>query len=91
MGTRKRTVHVFAVNPTGSVPGEMSHIGGRVYDSSSQSALSVEGHPITRSRADGTPSQDACNPALVLTLIRVGLVVYQNHRAYPSERPQRGE
>lgn len=36
MGTRKRTIHVFAVNPGGGVPDETSHIGGRVYDSPSQ-------------------------------------------------------
>lgn len=36
MGTRKRTIHMFAVNPTGGIPDEASHIGGRVHDSPSQ-------------------------------------------------------
>jgi hypothetical protein len=30
VGTRKRTVHVFAVNPYGGKPGTRSHLEGRV-------------------------------------------------------------
>lgn len=41
MGTRKRTVHVFAVNPNGGVPDKMSHMGGRVFDPSSQVSATI--------------------------------------------------
>jgi WD40 repeat protein len=30
VGTRKRTIHVFAVNPYGGKPDNRSHLGGRV-------------------------------------------------------------
>ncbi|KAF9024568.1 hypothetical protein BDZ89DRAFT_1068964 [Hymenopellis radicata] len=48
--TRKRTIHVFAVNPYGGPPDLESHLSGRVINSDNMQPLSVEVAPVIRLR-----------------------------------------
>ncbi|KAG7446600.1 uncharacterized protein BT62DRAFT_1076143 [Guyanagaster necrorhizus] len=50
IGTRKRTIHVFAVNPYGGAPDVESHMCGRVRNAESLQPLSIELAPIIRIR-----------------------------------------
>ncbi|KAK0213164.1 hypothetical protein DFS33DRAFT_1248197 [Desarmillaria ectypa] len=50
ISTRKRTIHVFAVNPYGGAPDVESHMCGRVRNPESLQPLSIELAPIIRIR-----------------------------------------
>ncbi|KAK0455540.1 uncharacterized protein EV420DRAFT_576343 [Desarmillaria tabescens] len=50
ISTRKRTIHIFAVNPYGGAPDLESHMCGRVRNPESLQPLSIELAPIIRIR-----------------------------------------
>lgn len=56
MGSRKRTIHVFATNPYGGKADEYSHTGGKVVNCKELQPLSTSLSPIVRLRATAPPS-----------------------------------
>ncbi|KAI0059285.1 hypothetical protein BV25DRAFT_1961843 [Artomyces pyxidatus] len=69
IGTKNRTVHVFATNPYGGKPEEQSHMKGRVFNCTELQPLSTSVTPIVRLRATQAPPADR-NPApLAFTFI----------------------
>ncbi|KAI0766225.1 hypothetical protein BD413DRAFT_494502 [Trametes elegans] len=50
MSTRKRTIHVFAVNPVGGKPDGSSHMAGRVLNNPELVSTSTELSPLVRVR-----------------------------------------
>ncbi|PCH41803.1 hypothetical protein WOLCODRAFT_132119 [Wolfiporia cocos MD-104 SS10] len=72
MGTRKRTVHLFAINPYGGPPDEASHLTGKVSNPDSMTRQLTEVHPIARLRMDKTPAPDRAHvPPVAFTFIRL--------------------
>ncbi|KAI0029446.1 hypothetical protein K488DRAFT_13258, partial [Vararia minispora EC-137] len=68
LGSRKRTVHVFATNPYGGPPDERSHMAGRVLNAPTMPAPTTVS-PITRIRAP-QPQPGAPAPAsLAVTFV----------------------
>ncbi|TFY56225.1 hypothetical protein EVG20_g9014 [Dentipellis fragilis] len=70
IGSKKRTVHVFATNPYGGKPDEKSHMKGRVF-SCTQLPLSTTLTPIVRLRAPQVPAGEPAPAALAFTFISV--------------------
>ncbi|KAI0684773.1 hypothetical protein C8T65DRAFT_701928 [Cerioporus squamosus] len=69
MSTRKRTVHVFAVNPLGGRPDGSSHLVGKVVNSPELVSTSTELSPLVRVRLKPL-SQDAANIPCAFTFLR---------------------
>ncbi|KAA1478047.1 hypothetical protein DENSPDRAFT_632230 [Dentipellis sp. KUC8613] len=71
IGSKKRTVHVFATNPYGGKPDEKSHMKGRVFSCTQLQPLSTTLTPIVRLRAPQVPAGEPAPPALTFTFISV--------------------
>ncbi|TFK84177.1 hypothetical protein K466DRAFT_527701 [Polyporus arcularius HHB13444] len=69
MSTRKRTLHVFAVNPLGGRPDGSSHLAGKVVNSPELVSTSTELAPLVRVRLKPLP-QDAANIPCAFTFLR---------------------
>ncbi|KAI0915567.1 hypothetical protein AcV5_003752 [Taiwanofungus camphoratus] len=69
MGSRNRTVHVFAVNPYGGRPDEFSHLAGKVANVS-RMPLSTVLDPVIRLRTIKTAPPDHPSAPLAFTFIR---------------------
>ncbi|KAF8890452.1 hypothetical protein BD779DRAFT_1517758 [Infundibulicybe gibba] len=75
IGTRNRTVHVFAMNPYGGKPDLRSHLDGQVKNcpeiaSLSFQPLSTEVDPLVRMRPVRYPAPDQPHIPLAFTLIK---------------------
>ncbi|KZT13315.1 uncharacterized protein LAESUDRAFT_719678 [Laetiporus sulphureus 93-53] len=70
IGTRARTVHVFAVNPYGGRPDEASHLSGRVMNTTTIPPLSTEVHSLIRMHMDQMPSPQSRHAPLAFQFIR---------------------
>ncbi|EGN92340.1 hypothetical protein SERLA73DRAFT_117519, partial [Serpula lacrymans var. lacrymans S7.3] len=68
LGTRKRTVHIFAVNPYGGNPDHRSHVDGRVMNVQ-ELPLSTDVTPLVRLRAIKAPSPDRTPVPLAFTFL----------------------
>ncbi|RPD54134.1 hypothetical protein L226DRAFT_312631 [Lentinus tigrinus ALCF2SS1-7] len=68
MSTRKRTVHVFAVNPLGGRPDGSSHLAGKVVNSPELVSTSTELSPLVRVRLKPL-AQDAPNIPCAFTFL----------------------
>ncbi|KAJ3730564.1 hypothetical protein C8R42DRAFT_11268 [Lentinula raphanica] len=55
IGTRKRTVHVFATNPYGGPSDVLSHTSGRVRNMIEMPTMPTDVHPLVRLRANKNP------------------------------------
>ncbi|KIY62484.1 hypothetical protein CYLTODRAFT_447171 [Cylindrobasidium torrendii FP15055 ss-10] len=62
ISSRKKTIHVFAVNPYGGPPDLESHIAGHVVNSPEMQPPSVEVSPIIRLRPTSQQQQQHQNP-----------------------------
>ncbi|KAI0686244.1 hypothetical protein C8Q76DRAFT_313203 [Earliella scabrosa] len=69
MSTRKRTIHVFAVNPLGGRPDGSSHLAGRVVNGSDLISSSTELSPLVRVRLKPL-AQDAASIPCAFTFLR---------------------
>ncbi|KAI9069024.1 hypothetical protein FKP32DRAFT_1641461, partial [Trametes sanguinea] len=69
MSTRKRTVHVFALNPLGGKPDGSSHFAGRVVNAQELVSTSTELSPLVRVRLRPLPG-DAPNIPCAFTFVR---------------------
>ncbi|KAF9070367.1 hypothetical protein BDP27DRAFT_1323920 [Rhodocollybia butyracea] len=58
IGTRKRTIHIFAVNPYGGPSDIQSHIDGRVKNLQELPAMPGELYPLVRLRVQKNPSPE---------------------------------
>ncbi|KAF9527640.1 hypothetical protein CPB83DRAFT_895045 [Crepidotus variabilis] len=73
VGTRNRTVHIFAVNPYGGKTDLRSHLEGRVKNVDLVDAHSTVLAPITRLRASrGTSNGDVPKTPLAFTFVSTG-------------------
>ncbi|CCM06516.1 uncharacterized protein FIBRA_08788 [Fibroporia radiculosa] len=70
IGTRNRTVHVFAVNPYGGRPDEFSHLSSRVPNASVLPSLSNDIHPLIRLRSDKTPHPERGLAPIAVLFVR---------------------
>lgn len=70
VGSRKRTIHVFAVNPYGGKADQKSHLEGRVRNVDDIQPHSTQVAPIVRLRALHTPSPDHPPIPLAFTFIQ---------------------
>ncbi|KAI0051493.1 hypothetical protein FA95DRAFT_1534680 [Auriscalpium vulgare] len=68
VGSRNRTVHVFATNPYGGKSEEQSHLKGRVFNYT-KLPLSTTLSPIVRVRPTSSPTADRGAAPLVFTFI----------------------
>ncbi|KAI0773480.1 hypothetical protein C8Q74DRAFT_1200773, partial [Fomes fomentarius] len=69
MSTRRRTIHVFAVNPVGGRPDGSSHRAGRVANGAELISSSTELSPLVRVRLKPV-AQDVPNIPCVFTFLR---------------------
>ncbi|OCH85153.1 hypothetical protein OBBRIDRAFT_798469 [Obba rivulosa] len=66
--TRKRTVHVFAINPYGGQPDHASHLVGKVVNTAELQPLGIDVSPLVRLRLSATMEQYSAPVAI--TFIR---------------------
>ncbi|KAL1937335.1 hypothetical protein VTO73DRAFT_13848 [Trametes versicolor] len=71
MSTRKRTIHVFAVNPLGGKPDGSSHLAGKVLNSPDLVSSSTDLAPLVRVRLRAVPG-DAPSAPCAFTFVRPG-------------------
>ncbi|KLO09334.1 hypothetical protein SCHPADRAFT_907840 [Schizopora paradoxa] len=69
LGSRKRTIHVFATNPYWGRPDDASHLDGRVRNASTLQPLSTELHPIVRLRSPHVASLEQYTVPLAYSFI----------------------
>ncbi|KAK2465840.1 hypothetical protein APHAL10511_001481 [Amanita phalloides] len=69
IGTRRPTIHVFAINPYGGKPDLRSHTKGKVMNVSELQPTSVEISPLVRLRAVNPPASDRVGTCLAFTFI----------------------
>ncbi|KAI0751945.1 hypothetical protein C8Q80DRAFT_1269094 [Daedaleopsis nitida] len=69
MATRKRTIHVFALNPLGGRPDGNSHLAGKVVNPTELKSSSTELSPLVRVRLKPL-AQDAANVPCAFTFLR---------------------
>ncbi|KAF5364610.1 hypothetical protein D9758_005561 [Tetrapyrgos nigripes] len=69
LGTRKRTVHVFPVNPYGGKSDVLSHMEGKVRNYLEPPPLSTELQPIVRLRVSKYPGPDQLPVPLAFTFL----------------------
>ncbi|KAH7902822.1 hypothetical protein BJ138DRAFT_271896, partial [Hygrophoropsis aurantiaca] len=68
VGTRKRTVHIFPINPYGGAPDSRSHLEGRVCNVQ-EIPLSTEIAPIVRLRSPQSAAIDGPRAPLIFTFL----------------------
>ncbi|EMD31859.1 hypothetical protein CERSUDRAFT_119431 [Gelatoporia subvermispora B] len=68
LSTRKRTVHVFAINPYGGPPDQASHLLGNVVNVNALQPLRIDISPLVRVRSNATAEQ--VSAPLAATFVR---------------------
>ncbi|KAF4600268.1 hypothetical protein EYR38_004892 [Pleurotus pulmonarius] len=79
IGTRKRTIHLFAINPYGGPPEIMSHMSGTVRNTVELQPLSVDVHPIVRLRAQKPLAVDQHQAPIVFTFFKPSTLTLPSH------------
>ncbi|KAI8984805.1 hypothetical protein BD414DRAFT_66054 [Trametes punicea] len=74
MSTRKRTIHVFAINPLGGKPDGSSHFVGKVMNSQELVSTSTELSPLVRVRLRPVQGDAPCIPC-AFTFVRSSDVI----------------
>ncbi|KAJ4490710.1 hypothetical protein J3R30DRAFT_3278910 [Lentinula aciculospora] len=69
IGTRKRTVHVFPVNPYGGPSDVQSHITGTVKNITEMPAMPTDIHPLVRLRVAKNPRPEQLKVPLAFTFL----------------------
>ncbi|EIM81795.1 uncharacterized protein STEHIDRAFT_161154 [Stereum hirsutum FP-91666 SS1] len=89
MGSRKRTIHVFATNPYGGKADEYSHTGGKVVNCKELQPLSTSLSPIVRLRATAPPSStnEQHPPSLSFAFLNSALAQSHNNSFHPRQYP----
>ncbi|KAJ8481384.1 hypothetical protein ONZ51_g6042 [Trametes cubensis] len=83
MSTRKRTIHVFAVDPLGGKPDGSSHVSGKVANSQELVSTSTELSPLVRVRL--RPLQgDAPNVPCAFTFVRASDIILPSSLLPPA-------
>ncbi|KAJ3997637.1 hypothetical protein F5050DRAFT_1568895 [Lentinula boryana] len=73
IGTRKRTVHVFAVNPYGGPSDVFSHTSGKVKNTTELPAMPTDMHPLVRLRVSKNPRPEEPLVPLAFTFLEPSL------------------
>ncbi|KAG9219724.1 hypothetical protein CCMSSC00406_0010187 [Pleurotus cornucopiae] len=79
IGTRKRTIHLFAINPYGGPPEIMSHLSGAVRNTVELQPLSIDVHPIVRLRAQKPLAVDQHQAPIVFTFFKPSTLTLPSH------------
>ncbi|KAJ3886249.1 hypothetical protein GG344DRAFT_57825 [Lentinula edodes] len=85
IGTRKRTVHVFAVNPYGGISDIPSHTTGRVNNVTELPTSPTDMHPLVRLRVTRNPRPDQLQVPLAFTFLEPS--VEEERRLPPNLLP----
>ncbi|KAJ4501018.1 hypothetical protein C8R41DRAFT_280918 [Lentinula lateritia] len=85
IGTRKRTVHVFAVNPYGGPSDIPSHTTGRVNNVTELPTSPTDVHPLVRLRVTRNPRPDQLQVPLAFTFLEPS--VEEERRLPPNLLP----
>ncbi|KIK57237.1 hypothetical protein GYMLUDRAFT_247197 [Collybiopsis luxurians FD-317 M1] len=73
LGTRRRTIHVFAVNPYGGPADVQSHLDGRVRNISELPVMPSEQSPLVRLRASKHPGPEQPKVPLAFTFLETSV------------------
>ncbi|KAJ3733230.1 hypothetical protein DFJ43DRAFT_995727 [Lentinula guzmanii] len=73
IGTRKRTVHVFAVNPYGGPSDVFSHTSGKVKNITELPTMPIDMHPLVRLRVTKNPRPEEPMVPLAFTFLEPSL------------------
>ncbi|KAJ3795406.1 hypothetical protein GGU11DRAFT_747082 [Lentinula aff. detonsa] len=85
IGTRKRTVHVFAVNPYGGPSDVFSHTSGKVKNITELPAMPTDMHPLVRLRVTKNPRPEEPTVPLAFTFLEPS--VEEERRLPPNLLP----